>query len=236
MAGSVIIDSYHGGPLPYGSGDVVVAIDVIRATTTCATAVSLGRRCLPVSSLAEAASVSARLLGALVAGEVRGERPEWFELQNSPVALLGRDDIERALVLLSTSGTRLLCASHADTTHVACMRNRSATVRTLLRTMPPRVAIIGAGSRGEFREEDQVCGAQIAAGLIEAGYVPGDESTEVIVERWRGASTDAFANGASAAFLRRTNQVDDLEFILTHDDDLEEALVMVGGEVLNVRR
>ena len=28
-----------------------------------------------------------------------------------------------------------------------------------------RVAVIGAGSKGEFREEDQICCAWIAAGL-----------------------------------------------------------------------
>lgn len=234
MPGTVIIDSYHGAPVSQGAGYTVVAIDVIRATTTCATAVALGRRCLPVSSLAEAASVSERLGDALVAGEVSGERPEWFELQNSPSALVGRDDTHRPLVLLSTSGTRLLRASRADTTLVACLRNRSATVRSLLRSDPAQVAVIGAGSRGEFREEDQICCAWIAAGLVDAGYEAVSDETAALIERWRGASVEELAHGASAAFLRRTDQLDDLEFVLTHDDDLDESLVLQDGEVVRL--
>ena len=234
MSGTVIIDSYHGGKLPYGRDHAVVAIDVIRATTTCATAVALGRRCFPVASVAAAALMSKRLVNPLVAGEVGGERPTWFELQNSPVALVGRDDTDRPLVLLSTSGTRLLCASTAETTHVACLRNRSATVRAVLAREPARVAVIGAGSRGEFREEDQICSAWIAAGLIDAGYTAGNSATAEMVEHWRGASLSAIATGASAAFLERTDQLDDLEFVLTHDDDLDLALVLRDGEVSTV--
>lgn len=232
--GSVVIDSYHGGSLPYGGDHTVVAIDVIRATTTCATAVTLGRRCFPVASVAELEAVAARLGNALVAGEIGGDQLDEFELQNSPVALLGRHDTERPLVLLSTSGTRLLRASAAETTHVACLRNRSATVRALLRRRPEQVALVGAGSRGEFREEDQICAAWIAAELLDAGYGPADAATEKLVEGWRGASLDSINAGNSAAYLRSTGQLDDLEFVLAHDDDLDDVLVMWAGEVARV--
>ena len=49
--------------------------------------------------------------------------------------------------------------------YVACLRNYSALI-AYLAAHHPMVAVIGAGSRGEFREEDQLCCAWIAEGLL----------------------------------------------------------------------
>lgn len=229
-AKTVVVDCFQGGRLPY-EGHELVAIDVLRATTTCVTAVSLGRRCLVGASTEEALSLAASLDDPLLAGEVHGHRPDGFELQNSPAALAARADTHRPLVLVSTSGTPLLRASAGASTYAACLRNRSATVRALLRDEPSHVAAVGAGSRGEFREEDEICAAWIAGALVDAGYEPLDERTGETIARWRGATTDAIASGRSADYLRRSGQLHDLEFVLAHDDDVDGAFVMRGAEL-----
>ncbi len=105
--------------------------------------------------------------------------------------------------------------------YVACLRNYTAQVGYLA-ALHPTVAVIGAGSRGEFRDEDQACCAWIAGGLVALGYEPQDERTAQIIERWSGAPVASVAMGASADYLRKSGQSRDLEFILTHVDDLDE--------------
>jgi hypothetical protein len=119
--------------------------------------------------------------------------------------------------------------------YVACLRNYSAQI-TYLAAHHPAVAVVGAGSRGEFREEDQLCCAWIAAGLLTAGYEPQNERTLAIVEWWATMPLDAILDGASAAYLRTTGQSRDLEFIVTHVDDLDAVYRFERGEVVQQPR
>jgi 2-phosphosulfolactate phosphatase len=93
------------------------------------------------------------------------------------------------------------------------------------------VAIIGAGSQGEFREEDQICCAWIAAGLMSKGYAPVNRETAAMVSRWRDAPPDACLCSRSVDFLKRTGRHRDLDFILTHIDDLQAVFTVRNREV-----
>jgi hypothetical protein len=55
-----------------------------------------------------------------------------------------------------------------------------------------------------------------------------------VVERWRSASPGAAAGGKSADYLRRTNQVKDLDFILAAIDDIKSVFAMDGQDVIRV--
>jgi 2-phosphosulfolactate phosphatase len=85
-----------------------------------------------------------------------------------------------------------------------------------------KLALLGAGSRGEFREEDQMGCAWIAASLERAGYVPEDAASAQIVNRWGDAPASACLISKSVDYLRRTNQIEDLRFILDRVNDLQE--------------
>jgi 2-phosphosulfolactate phosphatase len=230
MANQVVIDCFPESLVRYRDGWTVVAVDVIRATTTAVTAVASGRPCYPAASLDAALALAAALENPLLVGELGGSMPFGFELDNSPAALAQRTDVERPMVLLSTTGTRLFCETGPrDAVYAACLRNRTAQVEQLI-GRHERVAVIGAGARGEFREEDQLGCAWIAERLVQAGYEPAGLTAELI-DRWRGAPVDVIATGKSAEYLRRTSQLDDLEFILHHVDDLE-ATFRLDGEGL----
>jgi 2-phosphosulfolactate phosphatase len=211
---------------------VVVAVDVIRATTTAITAVALGRRCFPVPSIEAAVPLAARLHDPLLAGELGGSQPYGFEVQNSPSVLIGRDDVSRPMILLSTSGTRLVAeAAGRGPTYLACLRNVSAQAGMLM-DRDEDVLLLGADSRGQFREEDQLCCARIARALVDAGHRVADDPTAELIERWGDAPDDAFLTSDSVAYLRSTNQESDLEFVLSHIDDLNACFPVVEGEVL----
>ena len=234
MRKTVVIDYLPESVKAYGNGYAIVAVDVIRATTTAVTCVALGRKCYPVCSVKEAALLAAELTDPLMVGEVSGFMPDGFDLNNSPVELVSRTDIHRPMIHLSTSGTRLICgAGESQAMYVACLRNHSAQI-AYLAAHHPTVAVIGAGTKGEFREEDQLCCAWIAEGLLKEGYEPENARTAAIIEQWSGAPVDIIVDGASAEYLRRTSQTMDLEFILTHIDDLNEVYCFERNQVVKL--
>lgn len=232
MRKTVVIDCFPESVPSYRNGYAIVAVDVIRATTTAVTGVASGRRCFPVPSLEVAVPLAARLSNPLLVGELGGSMPYGFDMNNSPVDLEARTDIHRPMILLSTSGTRVICGAQAwQAMYVACLRNYTA-LTTYLAAHHPTIALIGAGARNEFREEDQLCCAWIAEGLVKAGYEPENERTISIIEQWSGVPVDAICHGKSAEYLRKSGQSRDLDYILTHIDDLDEVYRFERGQVL----
>jgi len=227
---TVTIDCFQDTLGSYPAGAALVAVDVIRSTTTAVTAVATGRRCLPVSDVLEAQTVAQSLGGALLAGEVGGGTPDGFDLTNSPADVAARSDIGRPLVLLSSSGTKLMAAaSHLSASYAACLRNYRAQVEFLV-GRHPQVVLVGAATRGEFRPEDQLCCAWIAAGLVENGYEPVGDA-RVLIERWSKARVQAILESKSVAYLQSAGQIRDLEFIVGHVDDLGTVFQLWDGEV-----
>jgi len=152
-------------------------------------------------------------------------------MDNSPAELITRSDTHRPLVLVSSSGTKVIHeAAGCQAVYLACFRNYSV-LPGYLAEHHPRVAIIGAGSLGEFREEDQMCCAWIAAGLISKGYVPENLQTMALVNRWRNAPANACLCSRSVDYLRRTGKLSDLDFILAHVDDLQAVFTVRNGAV-----
>jgi len=216
----VSICCFEDGLQEYADDRALVAVDVIRATTTAVTAISMGRECHLVPTLRAAFDTASRLPNALLAGELGGDMPAGFDMTNSPAQLATRSDVSRPLVLLSSTGTRLIHEiRHSDSAYLACFRNYSATIDCLAKTHDA-VTLIGAGTRGQFREEDQMCCAWIADGLIESGFAPEDGVTLHLAERWRAAPRDAFLKSRSVAYLQKSGQLRDLDFILSHFDDV----------------
>jgi 2-phosphosulfolactate phosphatase len=228
----VVIDCFPGSVAWYRSGYAVVAIDVVRATTTAITVRAMGRRCFPVPTVEAAFELATKLDDPLLVGEQNGVMPSGFDVNNSPAALAARNDIHRPAILLSSSGTRLCReASRCEAGFLACLRNYTSVATHLVGKFS-KVAAIGAGTRGEFREEDQMCCAWLAGSLRTFGYRPKDETTAEIIEWWRGARTDDWIKRKSAAYLRNSGQIEDLEFILDHIDDLQAAFSLRDGEVV----
>ncbi len=228
---SVAIDCFHEHLDPVAPDTAIVAIDVIRATTTAITAVALGRRLYPAGSIEAAVRLAADLDRPVLAGELGGVQPYGFDLQNSPSQIEALEESPRPVILLSTSGTRLIAeAVQHGVTYVSCLRNAAAQAAHLAANGRD-VLILGADSRGEFREEDQLCAARIARVLLTGGYSVADRLTQEIIESFGNAPDNAFLEGRSARYLRDTGQQEDLDFVLEHIDDLSLVFVVEQGEV-----
>ena len=209
----------------------IVAVDVIRATTTAVTAAAIGRRCFPLPSVEAAIELAHEFDDPLLAGETGGMMPFAFEMDNSPAQLVRRTDTHRPFLLVSSSGTKVIHeASGSEPVYLGCFRN-SLALGEYLAGRHSRIAIIGAGCRGEFREEDQICCAWIARDLIRMGYSPANAQTEAVVSRWQDAPAEACLCSRSVDFLRRTDQLRDLDFVLGHINDLGAVFTVEDGEV-----
>jgi 2-phosphosulfolactate phosphatase len=234
MGPRVVIDCFPSCVARYVRTHAIIAVDVIRATTTMVTAVAGGWRCFPASNLDDAAQLRDELPGCLLAGELGGNVPDGFEMNNSPSEIAMREDRHRRLVLLSTSGTELLCrAGSAEAAYAACFRNFNA-VASHASLSHERIAVIGAGSRNEFREEDQMCCAWIAERLTSAGFVAESQSTLDLIERWSGIPAEGCLVSKSADYLSRSGQSQDLDFILSHVDDLQVTVAFDGHELVPI--
>ena len=90
------------------SSSIVVIIDVLRATSTIATALYNGARCvIPVDTISRCMEIGRQIQG-VTAGERDGKIAEGLEYGNSPFEY-PREFIEgKTLVLTTTNGTRLL--------------------------------------------------------------------------------------------------------------------------------
>jgi len=90
------------------SNSIVVIIDVLRATSTIATALYNGAKCvIPVDSVTRCLEIGRQIEG-ITAGERDGQIAEGLEYGNSPFEY-PREFVEgKTLVLTTTNGTRLL--------------------------------------------------------------------------------------------------------------------------------
>ena len=221
----VTIGCFHEHLPPLARSATVVAIDVIRATTTAITAVACGQRVYPAGSIEAAVRLAADLERPLLAGELGGLQPYGFDMQNSPCEMEDLQGSARPVILLSTSGTRLMAeAASMGECHPACLRNARAEGELLARAGQDAV-ILGAD------DEDRLCAARIARVLVEAGHDVSDRISAEVLERWGTAPDDAFLSGRSARYLRETAQEHDLEFVLEHIDDLSCTYAVADGEV-----
>jgi 2-phosphosulfolactate phosphatase len=228
---TVFIACFHDHLPNPGDPTATVAVDVVRATTTAVTAVAAGSRVFVAPSIEAAVPLAAQLADPLLVGELGGSMPYGFHLQNSPYAVAAERERQRPMILLSTSGTRLMVDAAAQgEAYAACLRNVSAQARHL--SGHERVRVVGAGSRGEFRDEDQLCCARIARGLLEHDFQPGDTETEAVLDRWDNAPDSGFLDSPSVRYLRDTGQEHDLDFVLEHIDDLSAVFPIVGVEIV----
>lgn len=241
MTAKCIIDCFPESASRYRSDYAIIAVDVIRATTTATIAVSLKRRVHIVQNTDKAFILAEKLAKPILAGELGGNVPYGFDMTNSPFLVAALSTIEtgafaspeRDIILLSSSGTQLILNSEGcQGTYLGCFRNFSAVAKHAA-ARHEKIAIIGAGTRGAFRREDQMGCAWIAQKLLTMGFEPENTDTTDIIQQWSDTSPDEIRNGRSADYLRRTGQTYDLEYIINHIDDLDVVPVILEGLAFN---
>ncbi|MFN9368600.1 MAG: 2-phosphosulfolactate phosphatase [Planctomycetia bacterium] len=167
---------FHRMPPGAVAGGIAVVIDVLRASTTIATALAHGAtRVRPVPGIDEARSVAAALgSGGLLGGERGGVRIAGFDLGNSPLEYTCDRIAGRPLVITTTNGTAALAACRsAREVLVGAVVNATAVavaVRHLAAATGATDAhLVCAGTDGSSSGEDLLGAGAILAAAAAAG-------------------------------------------------------------------
>jgi len=183
-------------PLP--AGTVVVVLDVLRATSTMATALFHGATGVLPAPEVESARERAQQLGALLGGEREALPPPGFDCGNSPREYDAARVAGRLIVLTTTNGTRALEAvAGAERVLAAGLVNAEVTARALAESGAGRVLLLCAGRRGGVSLDDTAAAGCLVGSLaLLAGAEVGEGA------RLAAAVFDAWKHDLLALFER----------------------------------
>lgn len=205
------------------SNSIVVIIDVLRATSTIATALYNGAKCvIPVDSVTRCMEIGRQIEG-ITAGERDGQIAEGLEYGNSPFEY-PREFIEgKTLVLTTTNGTRLLhmaLEKGAKEVITGSFSNLSAVCDHLLEKNQD--VILGCAAwKDRVNIEDMLfAGAVIAR--IGKQFAINCDSSHIALTMFDNANQDLFSfmkkNEASHYHrLMNFGLEDDIRYCLTND-------------------
>lgn len=209
--------------------DCAIAIDVLRATTTIATALNAGAEAIQAfSDLDKLIEVSQQWPAdkRLRGGERGGNKVSGFDLGNSPLDCTPEVVQGRRLFISTTNGTRALqCIENTPVVLTAALVNRQAAVQYLLAHQPETTWLVGSGWEGSFSLEDTVCAGAIAHSLVEqSGYsldelVGNDEVVDAIAlySQWQNKLLEMFHHASHGKRLLRLNGHEDLKYCAQTD-------------------
>ena len=170
--------------------EIVVIIDILRATSAICTAFANGAgSIIPVGEINEARDYKNR--GFLVAAERDGFVLDFADFGNSPFNFT-RDKIEgRTIVYSTTNGTGIIkLASSASDIVIGSFLNISALAGWLIK-QEKNVVLFCAGWKNRFNLEDTLCAGAIAERLMNSGlYHTICDSTLAAVDLWSLAKDD----------------------------------------------
>lgn len=151
------------------AGSAAVVIDILRASTTIATALAHGAaRVVPCLEVPEALALRADQPpgDVLLGGERGGVRIEGFDFGNSPSEYTIEKVRGKTIGFTTTNGTKALrLAERADAVYMGAFVTGSAVVAAILDA--PSVQLLCAGTNGEISREDVLFAGWIVARLLE---------------------------------------------------------------------
>jgi 2-phosphosulfolactate phosphatase len=195
-------------PAEQVSGELGIAIDVLRATSTMCQAFASGwKRVVCVAEVEDAHALAAD--GVALAGERHNVLIEGFDFGNSPREFL-EPPARSTLVMTTTNGTRLLLAAAArcETVLVASLLNLRAVVEAARASGAGSVAVLCAGVEGAFAIDDAYVAGRIVRDL---GGDPDDAAVAAVQLAGSFATAEeGIGGGSSAENIRNANLDDDI--------------------------
>ena len=161
-----------------GEYDIVVVIDVLRATSAICAAFQNGiKSIIPVATIDEAREYQKK--GYLVGAERKGQIVEGFDFGNSPYSYM-KDELKgKEVVLSTTNGTKALSiASDAPTVVVGALNNLDALC-DWLKVQDKNVLCLCSGWQDKFNLEDTICAGAICDQLIQSGDFTSNEDSSI---------------------------------------------------------
>ena len=201
-----------------GEEQIVVAIDVLRATSAICTALDNGvEKMIPVSTLEEAFEYKKK--GYLVAAERKGEIVEGFDIGNSPYSYMDNKYAGETIVITTTNGTRAInMANKNQTVVVGSLLNLDALCDWLIK-QNKNVLLLGSGWQNKFCLEDTICAGAIADNLLTSNKFTSTEDSSIAAKYLYLSAKDNINGYLKASShrkrLKKLNLNDDIKYCLT---------------------
>ena len=207
------VDVIPGEHLAYP--DVVLVVDVIRATTTAAAFLEAGAEALYWTPSRESA-LAFKDEDVVLAGETGGLKPPRFDLGNSPREALSAQVAGRVVVMSTTNGTKAAHAAARTAKHVllASLYNAHAAARLARELATEEVAILCAGKEGRAGLDDLYTAGVLAEYLGFLGEVEPEDGARVAlaVKRAYPDPLEALSLSAAALALKQVGLEADVPF------------------------
>jgi 2-phosphosulfolactate phosphatase len=200
-------------------GDVIIVIDVLRATTSVITSLANGARSVtPVATLEEAAKLHKEHPDYVLVGEREDHKPEGFDLGNSPASLTRERVQGKNLIMTTTNGTEALIKSKESRwVAVGAFLNAQAVA---LRTVEisnrngTGISFVLAGEKNRFSLEDFLCAGAITE-RFQKNAVELSDKTMAALSAFRGAKhnlLESVQNSKHGQDLTKIGFSKDIEF------------------------
>lgn len=202
------------------AGTTAVVIDVLRASTTAATALAYGAAYVIArtdidEAFAARGELERRGEEPILGGERRGLKVPGFDLGNSPLEYAPARVSGKPLILCTSNGTAALerCRD-ASRLYAASFVNAGATAAAVAKAAQP-VAICCAGKEGAPSLEDVCCAGVIATLLLDNYAYETDDATALALLCWENYKRDVtglLKNCSHGRYLQSLGFERDLEF------------------------
>ncbi len=173
---------------------VSVAVDVLRATTTIATALASGaEKVLPFETVEETLAAKRAFLArrpderdlVKLGGERNAIPIDGFDFGNSPSQYAPETIAGKTLLFTTTNGTRTILSCRG-TVLLGAFVNAEAVVKRILREDKDVVSIVCAGTDGQYTEEDLLLAGLVVDRLtLRSSGAALNVQAEVSRDQWR---------------------------------------------------
>lgn len=229
---------YTPGEYEYfkGSYEIVVVIDVLRATSAICAAFDNGiASIIPVPTVEEAWEYKKK--GFLAGAERKGQIVEGFDFGNSPFSYMNPDFKGKDVVLTTTNGTKSLdVAKDAEIVVVGSFLNLDYLSKWLEK-QDKNILCLCSGWQDKFNLEDTICAGAIADYLITTGnYTSVEDSSIAAKYLYQSAKDNYFGYLKSSSHRRRLKNLnlnEDIKYCLT-PNQTNVIPILKNGKLVNL--
>ena len=229
---------YTPGEYEYfkGSYEIVVVIDVLRATSAICAAFDNGiASIIPVPTVEEAWEYKKK--GFLAGAERKGQIVEGFDFGNSPFSYMNPDFKGKDVVLTTTNGTKSLdVAKDAEIVVVGSFLNLDYLSKWL-ENQDKNILCLCSGWQDKFNLEDTICAGAIADYLITTGnYTSVEDSSIAAKYLYQSAKDNYFGYLKSSSHRRRLKNLnlnEDIKYCLT-PNQTNVIPILKNGKLVNL--
>ena len=221
-------------PLHKDDHDIIVVIDVLRATTAICAAFDNGvKSMIPVLTVEEAKEYKVK--GYLAAAERNGEIVPGFKFGNSPYSYRTPEVVGKTVVLSTTNGTKAInvAKSAAKTVVIGSLINLDALCEWLI-AQNRDVLCLCSGWKDKFNLEDTICAGAIADQLMATGKFRSEDDSSIAAKYiYQSARDNYFGYLKSSSHRRRLKKLNlnkDIKYCLT-PNQTKVIPILVGEEL-----